>query len=277
MICMENTYTIHKLWKELCIMYRTLRFIPFLLVLLLAVSWMPSTASAYSYGNPNEEAVAQNYKQVVEKLNLNPPDYAAALQTFQPIKDELDMHMGKEPAAAIEKALQGKDKATAIDAFQRTLVLNIARRMESIDKDFANYEQNKLLLAKALATYEVLSPIVKAKDAATNDKIRKDFDTALESLGNPGLFGVGVKPADQSKFKITKDDILKTLQSEFKMASLEVGHFAAGSGPEGGNAGHQQDEAAAGNTQWKNWLPIVLIVLVLGLIAFRTLRKRRDS
>ncbi|MGB8957306.1 MAG: hypothetical protein WCC10_18180, partial [Tumebacillaceae bacterium] len=68
-----------------------------------------------------------------------------------------------------------------------------------------------------------------------------------------------------------------TLQNEFKMESLEVGHFAAGSETDGGNAGDQQDETTAGSSQWKNWLPIVLIVLVLGFIAYRTLRKRRDS
>jgi len=253
-----------------------MRFVPFLLFLVLFAAWMPSSASAYSYGNPNEEAVAENYKLVVGKLNLDPPDYPGALQAFGPIKEELDMHMGKEPSAAIEKALNDKNKAGVIAAYQKTLVLNVARRLAGIEKDFANYENGKLLLAKGLATYEALSPQVKGTDEAADGKIRQDFEAALESLGNPGLFGVGVKPANKDAFLARKTDILSTLQTKFQLESLEVGHFETGAETADPNAGKQQASGdEAGTAAWKNWLPLVVIVLVLGLIVFRTLRKRR--
>jgi hypothetical protein len=247
------------------------KYMSSLFVLLLLVTLMPFSAFAYSYGNPNEEAVAENYKQVMAKLNQNPPDFTGALQTFKPIENELDMHMGKEPSQAIEKALHDKNKENAVNAYHQTLVLNVARRLESIEKDFSNYQQNKLLLAKALATYDALSPAVKEKDATLDEKIHTSFNKALDSLGNPGLFGVGVKKPDQKTFTAQKDEILKSLQAHFNMQSLKVGHFAAGEGP--GNPVNKETSAGASNL--KNWIPIVVIVLVLGFIVYRTMRKRR--
>jgi hypothetical protein len=246
------------------------RFMSALFVCVLVVMLMPMSAWAYSYGNPNEEAVAENYKQVAAKLNQSPPDFKGAVQVFQPIKQELDMHMGPEPAKAIQQSLEEENKEAALDAYHKTLVLNVARRMESVEKDFKNYQQNKLLLAKARATYDALSPIVKEKDAAVDQKVRAAYDEALASLGNPGLFGVGVKEPDQAKYKAKKEEIFEVLKKEFGMESLDVGHFKPGEGP--GNSGKKQSTGAG---DVKNWIPIVAIVVVLGAIIFWTMRKRR--
>lgn len=247
------------------------KFMSSLFVLLLSLfTLLPHSAFAYSYGNPNEEAVAENYKQVVAKLNQTPSDFTGAAQTFATIKQELDMHMGTEPSQAIEGALKAEDKDAAISAFQKTLVLNIARRLENVESDFANYQQGKLLLAKGLATYDALSPVVKEKDAALDQKIRQNFEKGLQALGNPGLFGVGVKQPDAQAFKTSKEEILKDLQEFYEMTELKVGHFTPGEGPGNTAAG-----GSAGMGALKNWLPIVVIVLVIVFIVFRTMRKRR--
>ncbi|MED0675669.1 hypothetical protein [Aneurinibacillus thermoaerophilus] len=247
-------------------------FISALFVCLLMFTLAPVPAWAYSYGNPNEEAVAENYKQVAAKLNQDPPDYSGAIQVFQSIKGELDMHMGPEPAKVMIQALEDKDKEAALKAYHQVLVLNIARRMESVEKDFKNYEQNKLLLAKARATYEALSPIVKEKDQALDQKVRAAFDEALASLGNPGLFGVGIKEPDQAKYKEKKEEIYKTLQDKFQLKDIEVGHFKPGEGP--GNTANAK-KTSTGISDLKNWVPLAVIVIVLGFIIFRTMRKRR--
>lgn len=248
------------------------KFMSSLFALLLAVfTLVPHAAFAYSYGNPNEEAVAENYKQVVAKLNQTPADYAGASKTFESIKQELDMHMGPEPSQAITQALQAQDKQAAISAYQKTLVLNVARRLESAEKEFANYQQSKLLLAKALATYDALSPVIKGKDAALDQKVRESFDLTLQALGNPGLFGVGVKEPDQQAFITHKDEILQSLQTFFNMPELKVGHFTPGQGP--GNEVGNDTPTITDNL--KNWLPLVLIVLVILFIVVRTMQKRR--
>jgi hypothetical protein len=246
------------------------RFISALFVCMLATMLLPLSAGAYSYGNPNEEAVAENYKQVVAKLNQNPPDFKGAEQVFQPIKEELDMHMGPEPAKAIQERLASEDKEAALEAYHKTLILNIARRMESVEQDFKNYEQNKVLLAKARATYNALSPIVKEKNAQEDGKVRAAYDEALSALGNPGLFGVGVKEPDKARYTAKKNEIFDVLKQEFNMDSLDVGHFKPGEGP--GNSAKKQ---STGLGDPKNWVPLVVIIIVLGFIVFRTMRKRR--
>ena len=242
------------------------------LMLLTVFALHPRFASAYSYGNPNEEAVAEVYKKVVASLNQNPPDYAAARASFETIKGELDMHMGKEPGMAIQQALEGKNKDAAIDAFQKTLVLNIARRLDNVESDFTNYKQAKLLLAKGLATYDALSPVVASKSPDLDQTMRKDFDAALQALGNPGLFGVGVKQPDKALFTEKKAEILTNLQKQFQLPSLEVGHFSAGEGPDNPL---NQSNPSSGFGEWKNWLPIIVILAVLTVIVVRTMRKRR--
>ena len=44
------------------------------------------------------------------------------------------------------------------------LVLNIARRLESVEQNFSEFDTSKRLLAKGYATYEALSPKIEAKN-----------------------------------------------------------------------------------------------------------------
>nr|WP_026174111.1 hypothetical protein [Effusibacillus pohliae] len=244
-----------------------------LAVFTLAASLLPATVHAYSYGDPNEEAVAEAYKKMAAKLNQSPPDFAGAQAAFEPVKEELDMHMGPEPAATVLEDLRAKNKDGAMSAMQKILVLNIARRFASIEQDFQNYKQAKMLMAKANATYEALSPEVKQKDPALDGTLRQEFQKALDSLGNPGLFGVGVKQPDPNAFKASKEKILKSLQDRFGLKSLEVGHFKEGSDPS--NEQNRNKQAGTDFSEIRNWLPIAVIVLVIAGIVVYTRRKMR--
>jgi hypothetical protein len=242
-------------------------------VLLLLAGLVPTHAGAYSYGDPNEEQVADIYKKMVAKLNQSPPDFDGAKSLFDPIKPELDMHMGTDASASVLNNIQAKNKDATIRDMQKVLVLNIARRLESIEKDFQNYKQTKLLIAKANATYEALSPTVKQKDAQLDETLRGEFQKSLESLGNPGLFGVGVKEPDPKTFKDSKDKILSSLQKQFDIQSLEVGHFNQGAGP--GNEQNAKKQVGSDFSDPKNWIPIVLIVAALAAIVLVTRRRKR--
>lgn len=241
--------------------------------LLLLTTVLSATAQAYSYGDPNQELVAEVYKKMVAKLNESPPDFAGAQSQFETVKSELDMHIGQEPSASVMANLKAQNKEAVLRDMQKILVLNIARRLDNIEKDFQNYKQNKTLLAKSLASYDALSPVIKQKDPALDDSMRKQFEAALQSLGNPGLFGVGVKEPDPQAFKKEKDKILNTLQQQFGLKSLEVGHFAEGAGP--GNEQNQNKQAGTDFSDLKNWIPIAVIVLALAGVVVYSRRKRR--
>jgi hypothetical protein len=244
--------------------------ISFLLLILILNGLVTNRASAYSYGDPNEEKVAEVYKEIVIKLDENPPNFSTAKELYGTIKEEIDMHMGKDPSTVILKDIDAKDKEKTIKNLEELMVLNIARRLESIEKNFKEYDTSKRLLAKAFATYEALSPKVEAKNPETDKAIRKDFDEALNSLGNPGLFGVGKKEADLEAFKASKDKILSDLKKEFNIKTLEVGHFS-----------ESATETNSGKKDWtdvsnfKNWIPIILIVGLIAGVVYYSIRKRK--
>ncbi|MBN8191701.1 hypothetical protein JI667_06005 [Bacillus sp. NTK074B] len=245
-------------------------FITSALISLLLNIMLTSQAAAYSYGDPSEEKIAEAYKEIMIKLDENPPNYSESKKIYETVQEEVDQHMGEKPSKVILQNLDEKEKEQAIENLDELLVLNIARRLESIDKNFSEYDTSKRLLAKGFATYKTLSPKVEGENPELDQKIRTQFDQALESLGNPGLFGVGTKESDQKAFKQSKQIIVDSLQKEFNIKSLEVGHFAESATEE---ASQKQEWTDISNL--KNWLPIIIIAGVLAAAIIYAVRKRK--
>jgi hypothetical protein len=227
------------------------------------------TADAYTYGDPNKEELAEVYKKMLVELDQSPPDFATAKKHFETVRKEVDMHMGKDPSKIILGNLEDEDKQAAISNMDKLLVLNIARRLENIEKNFNEYETSKRLLAKGFATYEALAPKVEGSDLEIHQEIDAEFDKALLALGNPGLFGVGKKEADKNRFISSKEKILSSLQNEFDIKSLEVGHFSESASEKESTKNEWTDVS---NLQ--NWIPIILIVAVIAGVFIYSIKKR---
>jgi tetratricopeptide (TPR) repeat protein len=243
----------------------------FYLMLIFIININTLQVSAYSYGDPSEEKVAEVYKEMVAKLNNNPPKFDEAKSVFETVKEELDKHMGTEPSETVLKDLENEDSKAVIRDMEKILVLNIARRLENIEKNFKEYDTSKRLIAKAFATYEALSPVVQSKNKELDRQIRAEFDKALQSLGNPGLFGVGNREEDIEAFKESKDAILTSLQKEFKLKSLEVGHFS-----ESETAEHTGKKDWTDLSKIKNWIPIIVIVaVIIAIVVYSMVKKRK--
>lgn len=76
-------------------------------------------------------------------------------------------------------------------------------------------------------------------------------------------------------FKQSKDNILKNLQSEFKIKDFKVGHFSA-SGQEDKATSDKKEKAEWTDlSNLKNWAPIAVIVLILGGVIVYAVRKRK--
>lgn len=229
------------------------------------------SAGAYTYGDPNEEALAEAYKAMMLELDKDPADYATAKKHFETVKKEVDMHMGPEPGKIILQHLEDEDKEQAIENMDKLLVLNIARRLENIEKNFSEYDTSKKLLAKGRATYEALSAKVESSNPELDQEVKADFDQALKALGNPGLFGVGKQEANIDQFNASKETILTSLQKEFDLKSLEIGHFS-----------ESATETDNGKNEWtdvsniRNWIPLLLIVgLLIAVIVVARRRKKK--
>jgi hypothetical protein len=250
-------------------MFKKLLFFS-LVVILTFTSMFTTSAGAYTYGDPNKEEVAEAYKEILIKLDQDPPNFAESREIYESVKEEVDMHMGAEPSEVILAGMDSEDKEATIENMEKLLVLNIARRMENIEGKFTEYDTSKKLLAKAFATYEALSPRVEAENPDLDEELKASFDEALNALGNPGLFGVGKKESDLEAFKTNKEEILTNLQKEFQLKSLEVGHFSESA----------TETESAGKKEWtdisniRNWIPLILITAaIVGVIVF-TIRKR---
>jgi hypothetical protein len=246
--------------------------LPFIVIFLLTQVFS-TTANAYSYGDPNKEELAEVYKKMLLELDKNPPDFNTARKHYETVKEEVDMHMGPDPSKIIMQNFEDKDKEQTIENMDELLVLNIARRLENVESNFSEFDTSKRLLAKGFATYEALSPKIESKNSDLDKDIKAEFDKALESLGNPGLFGVGQKEADQEAFITSKEKILSTLQTEFNIKSLEVGHFSESA----------TETEQVKNNDWtdlsniRNWIPIIIIVAVIAFVIFVAKRKRKRN
>lgn len=175
----------------------------FSLLLLAAFLLLPSTASAYSYGDANTDEVAETFKLVISSLEAPTPDWDKALAAHNERKAEISSHFGESVASTLAANIQAHDKDLTVANYKALLVMNLDRRFQYALKDVNDYTNAKLLLAKAKATYVVLQPYVQEQinDADKLKSLDQAFDAALESLGNPGLFGAGKKESKPEDFK----------------------------------------------------------------------------
>ncbi|GAB7387247.1 hypothetical protein BSNK01_10830 [Bacillaceae bacterium] len=224
---------------------------------------LPETTGAYTYGNPNEEKIAEVYKQVVAALNQSPKDYGTVEEVVAAVKEEMTKEFGEEAVSELERYIQAKEDERIVKQFQVILVRNVERRFYNLEKVFEDYAQAKVLLAKAFATYEALSPSVQAKDPALDQALRGSFDSALKALGNPGLFGVGKEEPDRERFQQEKEKILTSLKDFFQTDVKYEGHAI-------GEAANDAAGAAEGEKD-NGWLLTAgIIAVVVAVVAFLT-------
>jgi len=212
--------------KEVGIVNRLIRYILPAVVLLLL---FPQQAGAYSYGDPNQEAIAEAMKEMVAKLPDGSPDWAGVGEIYKVHRPEIESHFGASVAGTLDADIAAQDKERFLSNYKALLVLNLERRFKYANEGIDDYSQAKLLLAKAKGTYDVLSPYVGSDD--THQAVLTAFDEALKALGNPGLFGVGEEPVDPETFKAKTAFILGKLQPLFPMKSAPAQAAPAKSEP----------------------------------------------
>ncbi|SHF06472.1 hypothetical protein SAMN05444392_10717 [Seinonella peptonophila] len=231
------------------------------LMMLFFWSWFIPSSWGYSYGKPDEEPIADTYQKAVGLLGQQNPDFAQAEKELATVEQEMSQHaeIGPELPKVIKQALEQKDAEKALAYWREALVRNIQRRLDNVEKDFKNFSSNKILLAKANRAFEVLSVDLEQRNPSEIPKLKENFQKALDSLGNPGLFNVGKKEAHFDQFMAAKKHILMVLQKEYIPKNEKV---------QSGGKGHLKEKKQASvaeqsETKWGQWLPLVVIVLVL--------------
>ncbi|WP_373232060.1 hypothetical protein [Cohnella sp.] len=171
----------------------------------------PSHALAYSYGDANTEDVAETFKLVEASISGASPDWKKAEEAYKVRRTEIKSHFGTAVADTLDNNFQEKDAKLTIANFKAVLVMNLDRRFKYAIEDLNDYAAAKLLLAKAKATYDTLSPYM---NSGSGD-INQAFEDALTALGNPGLFGVGKKEVQPEVFKVKVNFIYAKVKPSF--------------------------------------------------------------
>lgn len=191
-----------------------------LLVILMFV--FPSVMFSYSYGDPNKDEIAENFREIATKLNASSVDWKGVTEIYRVRRAEISSHFGESIAVTLDRNLADKNKALVMSNFKHLLVLNLDRRFEYALNDIDDYAKSKLLLAKARGTFDVLSPYVEAKKPGLESKILSAFDVALKALGNPGLFGVGEEPVNPQEFAKQSNYILQSIKPLFPYTAYKT-------------------------------------------------------
>lgn len=196
----------------------------FTLVLGFLLLFQASMASAYSYGKPDEEDMANVYTIIYAELQKATPDWAKISTSFETVKEEIanPHHFGANSPKMVsyfESKIANKNKNGIIPNFQALLVLNIERRLKFVEESFTDYSRAKLILAKGYATFRELKPTVGGKlSSAVLADLEKSFNIINEeALGNPGLFGVGKKESNKALFDQHQNKILNALKPSFPL------------------------------------------------------------
>jgi hypothetical protein len=252
------------------------KWLVMLMALLVIWGMQTSTAWAYSYGKPDEDPVADAYQKAYVALNKKPADFATAEREFKQVRAEMAEHaeIGPQLTNAIEQNLQAKKADQALFYWRQALVRNIQRRLDNLSQDFNDYSKAKVLLAKAYGTFKVLNTLhLKQDNSSLSTKLDGEFQKALNALGNPGLFGVGKKPADRKQFEASKKIILSELEKQYiptgeKVTSGGKGHIGKGPSEETLEDGEE--------SPLEKWGPLTAIVIVVvGAVALFTWLGRR--
>lgn len=187
-----------------------------MLFIALFLALAPAGVWAYSYGDANTEDVAETFKLVVSDLGKTPADWTGAEAAHKERREEIASHFGEEVAATLDANMTSRDADVTIANYKALLIMNLDRRFDNAIQSIADYTQAKLLLAKARATYETLAPYAEARLSKTElDGLSADFDAALEAIGNPGLFGVGKKEADDQALQTAVNRVYGALKPLF--------------------------------------------------------------
>jgi hypothetical protein len=187
--------------------HRQLAFM--LAVLAVAFGLGTPPAHAYSYEDAGAEPLLDGREALFAAVSQG--DWPGAQKAVAAMAEDLgylDSHEAPGIAKAFAEAIAAKDAAKVKAAFVQAASAEIARRIAGAQEQLKDYQTAKALVIKAQHFYTAVAADL-APDASksVDDALKR----ALDALGNPGVFGVGVRPPDPAAFAAARADIDKAV------------------------------------------------------------------
>ncbi|WP_447835377.1 hypothetical protein [Aeromonas salmonicida] len=179
------------------------------LTLLLTLSGLTLSeqAQAYSYAAAGKEPLIDAREALLGAAT----DGKDASATLSEIADELtylEQHHKVELQAPLAAAIKGKDAATTAALLNRAYKAEIERRLEGASQNLGDYQTAKVLVVKSKRFLDLILPSLSEGDRKAAEQA---LAKVLDAIGNPGVFGVGAKPADATAFTEAEKALMAVL------------------------------------------------------------------
>jgi len=166
---------------------------------------------AYSYAAAGKEPTIDARESILKFVNSS--DFGEAATVFEKTKKNYTYLSGlhdKNLVSSLKVAIDNKNVDQINKWLNVSLAAEINRRLDGGLKNIKVFNVSKVMLAKANKFFKLLEP------SLTKEK-KEDLSIAIKgcikAIGNPGLFGVGAKPANKDNFIKYQQKVLSILKS----------------------------------------------------------------
>lgn len=168
----------------------------------LAVLINVAPAYAYSYAE-QEDPMAALFKSAVVAATEGRWDEVSKLAGEGIKMQKGHLFEAGRLDSRFKSFIAGKDLSKTAETFANLVYLAICEKLHRNKKEnLRDYKNAKARLRLARKSYmDVLDGNVKKQDAKRSAEILAQFGTALDSIGNPGLFGIGKKEPDPDEYE----------------------------------------------------------------------------
>jgi hypothetical protein len=165
---------------------------------------------AYSYAAAGKEPLIEGRETLLKALSAN--DYTAVQTAYDSMLAEFvyfNEHHGLNVDEQMQTAITDQNQQGVATALTTTMKAEVMRRLEGAEQNINDYQVAKVLVVKSKLFIDLL-----AADLTADNRQKADLAIrgALASIGNPGVFGVGQKPADVTRFIAFRTDLQAALQ-----------------------------------------------------------------
>lgn len=164
-------------------------------------------AQAYSYAAAGKEPLIDAREQLLTAAS----EGQDASETLKGLADELgylEQHHKVELQAPLAAAIKAKDAAATAALLNRAYKAEIERRLDGAKQNLGDYQTAKVLVVKSKRFLDVILPSLSEGDRQAADQA---LAKVLDAIGNPGVFGVGAKPADAKAFAEAEKALMAVL------------------------------------------------------------------
>ncbi|MFM5521608.1 hypothetical protein [Aeromonas jandaei] len=179
---------------------------PGLLALTLLLT-LCGQVQAYSYAAAGKEPLI-DAREALLGAATGGKDASATLSEIADELTYLEQHHKVELQTPLAAAIKAKDAAATAALLNRAYKAEIERRLEGASQNLGDYQTAKVLVVKSKRFLDLILPSLSEGDRKAAEQA---LARVLDAIGNPGVFGVGAKPADAASFAAAEKALMAVL------------------------------------------------------------------